>query len=544
MLLPSDSIVENAVEKSVARSSSSSSWLPRALVISALLHGLGWGLGALASSGGRHARSIEIVDIELAPAPPKAEILPQEKSPVIEAATSTGSAPVAPPSRPDDGVAVLADAGADAQADAGADAQADAGIDAGIDARVRKKRKRDAGPDATPDAAVDGADARDAPDAADLGDADLVASTAVPGDAGADAATTDAATTDAATTDGATVDGLVALDPEAGLGDTPTSAGTASNLLAYLPKGHLVTALIRFDRLRGTRWAAPAERLLRPMPDYRSLFGGQDTRLVDRFDTLVISSPRPRDPTATTLAGRSSMSRPELRRFFQQQGASVAWSVVAGGALGVRRGGRQIAGDQRLILAPLPGWFFLAPAADLSGLTAPAKGDVDSAMAKARLPAWLQRVQTIESESGQPWGPALIVTVTATRARWKLPDLGLGVESIPAPERATVAMELVKQGWVVRGNVKFASEAEAEEFATSVQTVRQRVADSSLFQSLLKRGNALNAVLGLSVQRTGQRVAYATSLSIKDAQALLAVAATMLDQYFGRTSNPASPAAP
>jgi hypothetical protein len=149
-------------------------------------------------------------------------------------------------------------------------------------------------------------------------------------------------------------------------------------------------------------------------------------------------------------------------------------------------------------------------------------------MAKARLPAWLQRVQTIESESGEPWGPALIVTVTATRARWKLPDLGLGVESIPAPERATVAMELVKQGWVVRGNVKFASEAEAEEFATSVQTVRQRVADSSLFQSLLKRGNALNA----------------TSLSIKDAQALLAVAATMLDQYFGRTSNPASPAAP
>jgi hypothetical protein len=468
---------------------------------------------------------VETVDIELAPPPPKAETLPQEKPPVAEAATS---APVPSPPKEEDGVGIQADAGV-----------VDAMADASIDARVRKKRKPDAGPDASTDAVTDAStdattdgatdasippgDARDA-----SGESDAVPAVALGAGAG-----------DAHLGDG----GVVAFDPSAGVGDTPTSAGTAANLIAYFPKGHLVTALIRLDRLRGTRWATPAERLLRPMPDYRSWFGEQDAKLVERFDTLVISSPRPRDPTATTLAARSTMSRPQLRRFFAQQGTTIAWSAVNGGALGVRSGARQLVGDSRQILSPAPSWFFLAPPSDLAGVTVATKGDVDRLVAKAKLPSWLRRVQTIETESGEPWGPALIVTVTATRARWKVPDLGLGVTSIPAPERGTVAMELVKQGWVVRGNVKFATEAEAIEFTASVETVLQRIADSSLFQSMLKRGNALNAVQGLSVKRTGTRVAYATSLSIKDADAFLVLAASSLDQYFRRAQAP-TPSAP
>jgi hypothetical protein len=382
-------------------------------------------------------------------------------------------------------------------------------------------------------------DARDAGPDSDLDDA--TPAVAIPL---ADGSLTDGGIASASDAGPTSDGGITALRPEDGLGDTPTSAGTASNLLAYFPKGHLVTALIRFDRLRGTRWAEPAERLLRPMPDYRSLFGEDDAKLVERFDTLVISSPQPRDPTATTLAGRSTMSRPELRRLFDQQGTPITWTTVRGGALGVRSGGRMLPGDPRQLYSPVPDWFFLAPPSDLSGLTTPARGDIDLAVSKAKLPEWLQRVQTIEEESGKPWGPALIVTITATRARWKFPDMGLGVTSIPAPERATVAMELVKQGWVVRGNVKLATEEEAEELTTSVETVLQRVKDSTLLKAMLRRGNALNVVLGLSVKRTGTRVAFATSISIKDAQIFLRLAAVSLDDYFGRAARGQAPAGP
>ena len=554
-------------------------WLPRALVISALLHGMAWGVGAVVSSGGLRRAQVETVDIELAPVAPKAELLPQERAPVSAPEAAAAAAALAKQAAEaqakqeaeEDGVAVGMDAGIDARPDA----MADAGSDAMTDARPKRKKKPkpDAGPDAMDGDAMDG-DAMDAMpdgatdavpdggiDAPDGGDRDATPAVATAtgsaeggplGDGagpardgglgdGALAAATDTAT-DARSGDG----GVTSLSPEDGLGDTPTSAGTAANLLAYFPPGHVVTAMIRFDRLRGTRWAEPAEELLLPMPDYRSLFGDGNARLVDKFDTLVISSPRPQDPTATTLAGRSKMSRPELRRFFAQQKTPIAWTTVRGGALGTRSGDRMLAGDTRVILSPRPGWFFLAPPADLPGLTTPARGATDAAIARGKLPAWLERTQTIEAEAGDEWGPALIVTMTATRARWKFPDLGLGVTSIPGPERATVAMELVKQGWVVRGNVKLATEAEAEELATAIETMRQRVADSSLLQAMLKRGHALNAVLGLTVQRTGTRVAYATSLSIKDAQIFLQLAGDSLEQYFGqaRRAQPAQPVSP
>lgn len=491
-------------------------WLPRALVLSALLHALLWGVAALAAGGGSDRRSRDdLVDIELAPPPPKAEALPKEKAMAPEA---VAAAP-APAPEPEAGGSLR---------DAGPDAGPDARPDAAPDARPRRRRKPDAGPDAAPDAAVDAG--------ADAGEQDATAYALLDAGQATDAAT-DAATdgalasvTDAPPGDG----GVAALAPEDGLGDTPTSAGTAANLLAYFPKGHLVTALVRFDRLRNTRWAEPSEAIFAPMPDYRALFGGGKPRLVERFDTLVISSPKPRDPTATILAGRSVMSRRELRELFERQGTPITWSTVSGGALGERTGPRVLPGDPRVVLAPAAGWFFLAAPADLPGLTAPRAGELDTATATVPLPPWLAAVQTIDREAGEARGPAVILTVTATRARWKVPEVGLGVTSVPAPERATLAMELVKQGFVVRGNVKLASDTEAEELVMAVETARKAIGDSTFLQSVLRRANAYNAVMGLSVKRTGSRVAYATSISIKDAEILMALAGAAVQEYFGK----------
>jgi hypothetical protein len=50
----------------------------------------------------------------------------------------------------------------------------------------------------------------------------------------------------------------------------------------------------------------------------------------------------------------------------------------------------------------------------------------------------------------------------------------------------------------------------------------------------MRRTSALNLIKGLSVVRSGRRVAYATSMSISDGRALLAVAAQMVADYYGQ----------
>jgi hypothetical protein len=50
----------------------------------------------------------------------------------------------------------------------------------------------------------------------------------------------------------------------------------------------------------------------------------------------------------------------------------------------------------------------------------------------------------------------------------------------------------------------------------------------------LRRQHALNVITGLSMQRTGARVSYATSISIADARAILSAAAQTLGGYFGQ----------
>ena len=104
--------------------------------------------------------------------------------------------------------------------------------------------------------------------------------------------------------------GAPGMDNQPAVDGAPTSAGTAANLLAYFPPGHQITVLIRFDRLRKTEWAEPAAKLFRPMPDYGALFGDRDVPLADQLDTLVISSPKPRDATATTPLGAVTASAP------------------------------------------------------------------------------------------------------------------------------------------------------------------------------------------------------------------------------------------
>jgi hypothetical protein len=186
-------------------------------------------------------------------------------------------------------------------------------------------------------------------------------------------------------------------------------------------------------------------------------------------------------------------------------------------------------------LSPFHGWFLLAQPEDLVGLTAPVRTNPDAAIATAKLPPWLAGIRAIETETGDPRGPALVVTVALNGKRRKLgdADFGLGIPAIPTPERISLAMELVAQGWLVRGNLRFASDADAAELVASIQKLQQRVADSRVIQLAIGKPLA-HVIANLAFAQTGPRVSYATSISIADARALLALAAQQVDQYFSR----------
>lgn len=550
------------------------------MVVSVALHAAAAALASWLIVPAR-AADTELVDIEIAPPPPLPEALPPEvaKAPERDLAHSDEPAPEPESTAPnppgegvvDAGVDAAIDARPDAAIDAAPDAKPDAKPDATIDAPI------DAGPDTMMVAAGDqGADPGDAgPElaAADaggdalqlaLGDAGATGAIALGSGAGsasgsgagagagsgAAAASTGSASesgSGASSADGTGLDtaalaaALAATTPgtpgpsnEPAVDGAPTTAGTAANLLSYFPDGHVLTALIRFDRLRGTEWAVQTERLLRPMPDYQLLFGLRDAGVTGKLETLVISTPRPRDTAATTLAARTQLSRTALRDLLGQT-SPVTWSVARGGLLG-RRTGRHFQGDERVFLSPFQGWFLLAQPGDLAGLTAAARGKLDTALATAKLPPWLDGIRKIESETGDPRGPALVVTVALGGKRLDLAgnDFGLGIRSLPLPDRVSLAMELVKQGWLVRGNLRMPTDADATELVASLQRLQQRVADSHAIQLVLGKPIA-HAVANLAFARAGPWVSYATSISIADARAILSATAQQIDRYFGRS---------
>lgn len=534
-------------------------WLSRALIVSLALHlvaALVWWVTVRESD----TPKTTTVDIEIAPPPPKVEALPEEvaKPPESAPEATQDNAATTPhaPEHDEDALALH---------DAGVDALPDAAPDAAIDAGAKKPR-----PDAAPDASE--------PMVADVDILD--------GGLGGDAATEVAATTDGggelavlsdagvplgddageriaaiesgsgsgsglglgsgegsgvpAATETGSGSGAPGVDNQPAVAGAPTTAGTAANLLSYFPAGHQVTALIRFDRLRNTEWADPAEQLFKPMPDYQGLFGSKNVAIGSKFDTLVISSPRPRDATATTLVVHAPIPRAELRDFLANPDTPITWTVTKGGMFGQRRG-KLFPNDKRVLLSPWRDWIVLAQPTDLApGLLAPTKGSIDTFETKAKLPPWLQTIRTIEKESGdeKARGPALVLTLAGPGQRYDIPDVGLGVTSLPSPQRISCAMELVQQGWLIRGNIVFANEADAKELVTVLEQAQQRITDSRIFSALLRRQHLLNVVTGLSLARTGARVSYATSMSIADARAILAAAAQTLAAYFSAQPQP------
>ena len=314
----------------------------------------------------------------------------------------------------------------------------------------------------------------------------------------------------------------------------PATAGTAANLLAYFPNNHVVTVLLRFDRLRGTEWAPVAQQVLAVMPDYGTLIADPDTDVADLLDLVAMSSPKPNDAAKTLLAVKAHVSAADLRDFLDEPGAPVTWSRVSGGVLGSRgKGKRVMRGDPRVFLAPFEPWMVLARPRDLPGLLDAAEGDLAGAAADPdKLPGWLSRLADLETESGKTDGPALMMTLGPRAKTWDVPDIGLGVTSLPAPERMTLSLEIDRQGFHVKGHLKFRTEDEAIDFVEQTEAARQTALESAAHTMVLKRAKIWNAVKGLTMVRSDRRVSYSTSVSIADARVMSAAGIVLVGEYF------------
>lgn len=329
-------------------------------------------------------------------------------------------------------------------------------------------------------------------------------------------------------------------------GASPTRTPSQANLLAYMPQGELITVLIRFDRLRGTEWSERTAAVLAPMPDSRALLGNRKVAIADLFSTLVVSSPSPRDVTATTVIGRSDMSNRKIRTFLDHPRARVTWTAARGGALGKRRPSRLVAPhDERLFLLPYPGWVVLTRPRNLGALVQPGTGDLDQlTAAPADLPPWLASVRSIELESGQDTGPAVVVTIARMLPdTWKAPYLGDVIGEIATPDQATLALEVTEKGFFVRGTLIFASIAAASDFVAKAEEAQKNFVDTMTGRALLSQVKAYNAVRGLSFARNKEKVGYATSISVADARAVMDFAAMQTRNFFlsGYSGPPPAP---
>ncbi len=469
------------------------------------------------------------IDIETAPKPRQAQALPPEEE---RAATA-----IPPPRAPVEEVQVPPPTQV-------AGIGLDAGVDAPepMDAGRRRIARADAGMDAGDQVAGVDAGVGDGGDQvaalADGGPIDDGGAVAVLGDGDAGAVAVGGGTGDGGVSDG----GLVATggaDPSGSAKARP-SAGTAADLRTFFPPGHVVSVLIRLDRLRDTEWSPQVDAIFAPMPDYRSLVGGADLKLADTFESLAISTPTPRDAVATTLVVRARTAAPALRDLLDAADAPVAWSAVVGGALGRRgRSPRVFVGDRRVFLQWRPGWTTLAHPSDLGGLLAARAGDLDVEAPAAALPPWLGLVTAIEGESGHPTGPALMATASGFFP--PVIPLPIGGASLPGPDRATITLEIDLSGFQVAGNVRFADAAAATTAAEVIERVRVELLADRWTKIALGRAGALNALTGLSIQQTGRRLAFATSISTADARVLLQLVANLVSNYFAALRDPAPP---
>ena len=211
-----------------------------------------------------------------------------------------------------------------------------------------------------------------------------------------------------------------AMDDRPAVDGAPTTAGTAANLLAYFPAGPRRDA----RSSASIACAAPSgrratEALLRA--DARLPRAVRRPRRRHRRQARhcsSISTPRPRDATATTLVAHTQLARRQIRDLLASADADHVVDRDAA-ACSASAAASCSPDDKRVFLSPWKGWFVLAQPEDLGGLVAAgARQRSTRSRRAAKLPAWLDAIRTIENgvRRRPARGPALVVTLGVATA--------------------------------------------------------------------------------------------------------------------------------
>ena len=108
----------------------------------------------------------------------------------------------------------------------------------------------------------------------------------------------------------------------------PSNLPTLKN---YAPGNARFTALIRFEQLRGTPYAAPTSNLVRKVPDFRILLDSAGPDPVETFDSIFGASSHPRYIQETFLAVRHSMGEEQLREALgRRYETEISWTKYRG----------------------------------------------------------------------------------------------------------------------------------------------------------------------------------------------------------------------
>jgi hypothetical protein len=145
------------------------------------------------------------------------------------------------------------------------------------------------------------------------------------------------------------------------------------DLSAYGPQGSRLTVLVRLDRLRGTAYEAAIDQLLLHASDRREFLESTGLDLFADFDSLLVATPSPADPTVTFLAAKHHLGQAAMRaaltRGAETSGRTLFWREERERLVGERRAredggsGPGLASDDRIVVLFDPGLAVVTPSA-------------------------------------------------------------------------------------------------------------------------------------------------------------------------------------
>ncbi len=190
-------------------------------------------------------------------------------------------------------------------------------------------------------------------------------------------------------------------------GPAPTN-----DLSAYGPSGSRLTVLMRVDRIKGTPYQGAVDQLLLRLPDRRELLEGTGLDLFTDFDTLLIATPNPTDPSVTFLAAHHHLTSADMKaaltRGARQTERTIVWRAERGRLVGERRTRQGTAGDpaeppmradDRILVLSDPGLAVIAPPA-YRALLLQKKGPPPDGGAPPEGTGWASLLSRIDAEQG------------------------------------------------------------------------------------------------------------------------------------------------